>query len=176
MGGGRGDLAFTPAAKKLDASLKKECTNFLKQHLTNFTYKKKLNPDEIPGGFGACEPDGGIHNGENDVLVLEAKHQQDAGNAIDRWHKNNRMIHKVYREKRVLYVTICSGSGAKKNGAISKSIGFEHCNSDGIIIELHELTKLKIPNHSYNICIMSPSGYNKSDVLSICEKFVQHLT
>ena len=178
MGGGRGDLAFHPKAKKLDNSLKNECQSFLKKRLIGFNFKKKLYQEEIPGEIGACEPDAGIFENDTTVVVMEAKHQQDGGNANDRWHKNNRLIHKVYKNKRVIYITICSGEGAYQHGALMKSIHFVHCLEDGVAIDLKDVDSLHecVPGTSFNIAICSILGYSTDDLYNICEVVSQLVT
>ena len=178
MAGGRADLAFGPKAKKLDNQIKK-CPEYLNWFLgENFSFKKKLNKFDIEllGGIGACEPDGGIFESDKTVLVIEAKHQQDAGNGIERWHNNYNMIHDLYveeKDKRVLYVTFCSGEGAYEQGEIGKAIHFKHCKKKGIMIQdlkdleiLHECVPKET---SFNIAICSIPGYTTDDIFNICK-------
>ena len=182
MGGGRADLAFGPKAKELDNQIKK-CPEYLNWFLReNFSFKKKLNNFDIEllGGIGACEPDGGIFESDKTVLVIEAKHQQDAGNGIERWHNNYNMIHDLYveeKDKRVLYVTFCSGEGAYKQGEIGKAIHFKHCKKKGIMIQdLKDLDTLHecVPKEtSFNIAICSIPGYTTDDIFNICKVLSQ---
>ena len=87
--------------------------------------QKKLTKDQIPGGKGACEPDGGawFYRGVL-IAVFEGKKQQDRGNAIERWFKNNYICRKV--NQNVSYVTFCTGEGAYDNGQIGKALNIAH--------------------------------------------------
>lgn len=72
-----------------------------------------------------CAPDGGAWYYERKlVAVFEAKKQQDAGNAIERWYKN------MYRcrnlNPHVSYVTFCRGAGAYPQGQIGTLLHVAH--------------------------------------------------
>ena len=59
-------------------------------------------------------PDGGAWFYDSVLItVFEGKKQQNAGNAIERWFKNNFICRKVNPE--VSYVTFCTGEGAFMN-------------------------------------------------------------
>lgn len=69
-----------------------------------------------------CMPDGGMwfdgpRNQPRTLKVaFEAKHQQDGGNAIERWAKNFSMCHKLWPESK--YVTFMTGEGAEVGGVL----------------------------------------------------------
>ena len=110
----KGTVATDARARKLDEQckhLKYDVFSELKKIYPQLTMQKKLRKDQIPGGIGACEPDGAAWF-FNDVLiaVFEGKKQQDAGNAIERWFKNNYICRKINPD--VSYVTFCTGEGA----------------------------------------------------------------
>ena len=60
------------------------------------------------------------------IAVFEGKKQQDRGNAIERWFKNNYICRKV--NPNVSYVTFCTGEGAYDNGQIGKALNIAHLN------------------------------------------------
>ena len=110
----KGTVATDARARKLDEQCKnlmQDVYSVLKKTYPKLTVQKKLTKAQIPGGIGACAPDGGAWF-YDDVLiaVFEGKKQQDAGNAIERWFKNNFISRKVNPE--VSYVTFCTGEGA----------------------------------------------------------------
>ena len=88
-----GTVATDARARKLDEQCKHQKEDVyaeLKKIYPELTLQKKLKKDQIPGGKGACEPDGGAWFYNNVLIaVFEGKKQQDRGNAIERWFKNN---------------------------------------------------------------------------------------
>jgi hypothetical protein len=124
----KGTVATDPRARKLDdqcKQLKKEIFKELKHLYPGLKMQAKLRQDQIPGGIGACAPDGGAWL-YNDVLiaVFEGKKQQDRGNAIERWFKNNFVCRKI--NPNVSYVTFCTGEGAYQTGQIGKALNIAH--------------------------------------------------
>jgi len=124
----KGTVATDARARKLDEQCKHQKDSVfaeLKQQYPKLTLQKKLTKVQIPGGKGACEPDGGawFYNGVL-IAVFEGKKQQDAGNAIERWYKNMYLCRKINPE--VSYVTFCRGEGACKEGAIGKLLDVAH--------------------------------------------------
>ena len=123
-----GTVATDARARKLDEQCKHQKEDVyaeLKKIYPELTLQKKLRKDQIPGGKGACEPDGGAWF-YNDVLiaVFEGKKQQDRGNAIERWFKNNYICRKINPD--VSYVTFCTGEGAYDDGQIGKALSVAH--------------------------------------------------
>lgn len=123
-----GTVATDARARKLDEQCKHQKEDVyaeLKKIYSELTLQKKLRKDQIPGGKGACEPDGGAWF-YNDVLiaVFEGKKQQDRGNAIERWFKNNYICRKINPD--VSYVTFCTGEGAYDDGQIGKALSVAH--------------------------------------------------
>ena len=123
-----GTVATDARARKLDEQCKHQKEDVyaeLNKIYPELTLQKKLRQDQIPGGKGACEPDGGAWF-YNDVLiaVFEGKKQQDRGNAIERWFKNNYICRKINPD--VSYVTFCTGEGAYDNGQIGKALSVAH--------------------------------------------------
>ena len=89
------------------------------------TMQKKLTKEQIPGGKGACLPDGGLWFYKAKLIAaFEGKKQQDLGNAIERWFKNNYICRKI--NPFVSYVTFCTGEGAYENGQIGKALNVAH--------------------------------------------------
>lgn len=103
----------------------------------NINWKKKLSGEELirysrldidPDSFklNGVAPDGGVilyecrERGTVPLFSIEAKEQQDRGNAIERWFKNYTALRII--SPSMSYVTLCSGEGAHANGAICKTI------------------------------------------------------
>jgi hypothetical protein len=109
-----GTVATDARARKLDdqcKNLKDEVYTELRKIYPKLILQKKLTQEQIPGGIGACEPDGGAWFYDNVlIVVVEGKKQQDRGNAIERWFKNNYICRLI--SPQVSYVTFCTGEGA----------------------------------------------------------------
>ncbi len=109
-----GTVATDARARKLDDQckhLKDEVYTELKKIYPKLILQKKLTQEQIPGEIGACEPDGGAWFYDNVlIVVVEGKKQQDRGNAIERWFKNNFVCRLI--SPQVSYVTFCTGEGA----------------------------------------------------------------
>ena len=123
-----GTVATDARARKLDEQCKHQKEDVyaeLKKIYPGLTLQKKLRKDQIPGGKGACEPDGGAWFYNNVLIaVFEGKKQQDRGNAIERWFKNNYICRKINPD--VSYVTFCTGEGAYDDGQIGKALSVAH--------------------------------------------------
>ena len=124
----KGTVATDARARQLDEQckhLKDDVFTALKQQYPELTLQKKLTKQQIPGGIGACEPDGGAWFYLNVLIaVIEGKKQQDRGNAIERWFKNNFICRKINPD--VSYVTFCTGEGAYEDGTIGKALNVAH--------------------------------------------------
>ena len=124
----KGTVATDARARKLDEQckhIKDDIFVLLQARYPQLTLQKKLTKDQIPGGIGACEPDGGawFYNGVL-IAVFEGKKQQDRGNAIERWFKNNFICRTINPD--VSYVTFCTGEGAYSGGVIGKALNIAH--------------------------------------------------
>jgi len=123
-----GTVATDARARKMD----NYCKELRESVFANFksedlTVQKKLNQNQIPGGIGACEPDGGAWFYKGILIaVFEGKKQQNRGNAIERWFKNNFICRSI--NPQVSYVTFATGEGAKANGTIGKALNIAHLN------------------------------------------------
>jgi hypothetical protein len=123
-----GTVATDARARKLDKQckhLKRDVYELLKKTFPKLTIQNKLTKEQIPGGKGACQPDGGawFYDGVL-IAIFEGKKQQDRGNAIERWYKNNYIARKVNPD--VSYVTFCTGEGAYEDGKIGKALHVAH--------------------------------------------------
>ena len=124
----KGTVATDARARKMD----NYCKELRESVFANFksedlTVQKKLNQTQIPGGIGACEPDGGAWFYKGILIaVFEGKKQQNRGNAIERWFKNNFICRSI--NPQVSYVTFATGGGAKANGTIGKALNIAHLN------------------------------------------------
>ncbi len=149
---GRGGLrqghtgASDEGSKRLDTDLK----DIAKELAAELRYVKGLEMKAVvpkEGTITPCVPDGGAWYFRGTlVAVFEAKKQQNAGNAIERWYKN------MYRcrvlNPDVSYVTFCRGEGARPAGAMQVALDVAH---DGW-------------NQYYpgrNSCWMEPAGFTK---------------
>ena len=123
-----GTVATDARARKLD----NYCKELRESVFANFksedlTVQKKMNQTQIPGGIGACEPDGGAWFYKGILIaVFEGKKQQNRGNAIERWFKNNFICRSI--NPQVSYVTFATGEGAKPDGVIGKALNIAHLN------------------------------------------------
>ena len=123
-----GTVATDARARKMD----NYCKELRESVFANFksedlTVQKKLNQTQIPGGIGACEPDGGAWFYKGILIaVFEGKKQQNRGNAIERWFKNNFICRSI--NPQVSYVTFATGEGAKADGTIGKALNIAHLN------------------------------------------------
>jgi hypothetical protein len=124
----KGTIASDVHSKKLDSqckSLKDEVFKQLKTRYPGLTLQAKLKKNQIPGGQCGCAPDGGVWFYQDILIaVFEAKKQNDAGNAIERWYKNNYICRKI--SPNVSYVTFCTGKGANEKGVIWRTLSPAH--------------------------------------------------
>lgn len=151
-----GQVAMDEQARTLD----KDC-KILSEDIERdlrFTYpglvrKKKLSQKDI-GCAGACAPDGGawFYKGLL-IAVVEGKKQQNAGNAIERWFKNNHICRKI--NPNVSYVTFCVGPGAVENGVIPKTLAVAHPNGFNKYVP------------GGDSCYLNPEGFTKEEINSI---------
>jgi hypothetical protein len=123
-----GTVATDARARKLDEQckhLKKDVYSVLKKKYPKLKIQNKLTQDQIPGGKGGCAPDGGawFYDGVL-IAAFEGKKQQDKGNAIERWFKNNFIARKI--NPVVSYITFCTGEGAYEDGQIGKALNVAH--------------------------------------------------
>ena len=87
--------------------------------------QKKLRQDQIPGGIGACAPDGGAWFKDGKlVAVFEGKKQGIKGNAIERWFKNSYICRLINPD--VCYVTFSAGEGAADGRVLQKTLAIAH--------------------------------------------------
>ena len=121
----KGTTAFDILSKSNDKFMK-SASRKISEHLPKeLTYYKKIPKEYIPGGIGACEPDGGCFFLHDElVCVFEMKKQNDAGNAIDRWFKNNYICRVI--NPNVSYVTFACGEGAMDGAIIPRTLNIAH--------------------------------------------------
>jgi hypothetical protein len=101
-----------------------------------------------------CMPDGGMwfdapRNQTRSLQVaFEAKHQQDGGNAIERWCKNYLLCNRLWPDAK--YVTFMTGEGARVGGVL-------HAFGE-------TMSAVNGPN-----CIFyySPAGFSQEDIFSV---------
>jgi hypothetical protein len=125
----KGVCATDSLARSLDDGCKNNVQGVLTElqsiYGNKITFKKKLDKGEIPGGVGACQPDGGLWYFKGQLIAaFEAKKQGEGGNAIERWFKNNFICRLI--SPSVSYVTFAAGPGAKERGVIEKTLSVAH--------------------------------------------------
>lgn len=139
--------ASDEASLKIDRNLKQIRDNLSNDlQIDGLELKRKINESRWAT---PCEPDGGAWYYKGSLIaVFEAKKQQNAGNAIERWYKNMYLCRKINPE--VSYVTFCRGEGACKEGAIGKLLDVAH------------LLGFNQYNAGDNSCWLSKDGFTES--------------
>lgn len=150
-----GQVATDAVAAKLDNQCKtiscKVLDTLKAKHGDRIRLQKKLNKTQIPGGVGACAPDGSLWFWDDKlVAAFEAKKQQNRGNAIERWYKNNFICRAV--NPSVSYVTFACGEGAVVGGVIHKALAVAHLDGFDKYVA------------GKNSCWMKPEGFSDEEV------------
>ena len=167
----KGTVATDARARKMDNYCKElresVFANFKSEELT---VQKKLNQNQIPGGIGACEPDGGAWFYKGILIaVFEGKKQQNRGNAIERWFKNNFICRLI--NPQVSYVTFATGEGAfgfwdetlgrfLDYGQIVKALNVAHLNGFNKYVP------------GGNSCYLHPDTINKEEMRGIMHEVI----
>ena len=167
--GGRGDLAYTIQSKTLDCNTKQAVNKiasslksnyyFEKEHYNDKFGKRKLPELEKLGVSLGCVPDGGFWfdnpRGKDRKLiyVFESKHQNEDGNAIERWGKNF-MLCKMLNPQ-VKYITFFSGRG---------------CAEGKILHRFAETFKAVDPNGC--IFYLNENGFTEDEIASIMSSYL----
>ena len=153
-----GMVAADAAARKLDGQVKKISEAVGKKLASRgFLRVRKLSQEDIPGGIGSCEPDGGIwyYNGVP-IAAFEGKKQDLRGNAIERWFKNEYVLRKINPD--ISYVTFGTGNGAdlsRKNNVFERTLNIAHPEGfDRVVL-------------NGNSCFLSPDGFSPEFMESI---------
>lgn len=98
-----------------------------------------------------ASPDGGIYTyARIPVLAVEAKHQGAAGNAIERWFANERLINYLYPS--CSFLTFATGEGAQEGNVIPRTLGIAHESGFNTI------------DGTSNSCILSPEGFTPDQI------------
>jgi hypothetical protein len=159
-----GQVATDKDAAKLDNQCKTSITKVYEalkeKYKGDIQFQKKLAKDQIPGGVGACAPDGSLWFWKGTLIAaFEAKKQQNRGNAIERWHKNHALCRMI--NPKVSYVTFACGEGAVVGGVIHKAIAFQHL--DGF--------DKYVPGK--NSCWMKPDGFKDEEIENIMVQVIE---
>ena len=150
-----GMVATDEAARTLDKYCKSQA-RILKESLVphysgRLTIQTKLRPEQIPNGRGACQPDGFAWFWDGELIaVFEAKKQQDRGNAIERWYKNNYICRRL--GPNVSYVTFAIGEGAYESGTIWHALSPAHDSGANVYVP------------GGNSCFMKTAGWTESEI------------
>jgi hypothetical protein len=150
-----GQVATDLSAAKLDNQCKTISCKVLDalkaKYGDTLRLQKKLTKSQIPGGVGACAPDGSLWfwNGTL-IAAFEAKKQQNRGNAIERWYKNNFICRSV--NPQMSYVTFACGEGAVVGGVIHKALAVAHLAGFDTYVA------------GANTCWMKPDGFTDEEV------------
>lgn len=156
MGGIKKGMVVTDAmASNIDHQVRTQCKIAyarLRDKYPDLEYCKKLPKGMIPGGIGSCAPDGGIWKYRGKLIAaFEAKKQNNKGNAIERWFKNQDLCRTISSD--VSYVTFCVGEGAKNKGVMQYTLHYKH---------LHGYNKYRPGECS---TWMSELGFSNEDIL-----------
>lgn len=123
-------------------------------YLTETRERAQLPELAQRGIRSGCVPDGGMWftGDRNDskrklVAVFEAKHQQDGGNAQERWATNRAICQSI--NPRAVYVTFATGEGAQPGGVLHTYGG--------------DMTQV-FPNTEW---IYSPDGFSEEQIFEI---------
>jgi len=156
----KGTVATDARARKLDNYCKELRESVFKNFKSlELRVQKKLDQSQIPGGIGACEPDGGAWFYKGILIaVFEGKKQQNRGNAIERWFKNNFICRSI--NPQVSYVTFATGEGAKADGTIGKALNIAHLNGFNKYVP------------GGNSCFMNTDTIDKEEMNSIMHEVI----
>ena len=157
-----GTCATDEMARKLDVSCK-TLKESLCEDFPLLTMQKKLTHDQIRGGVGACEPDGGLwFRGGVLVAAFEAKKQGWGGNAIERWFKNQYICRLI--NPKVSYVTFAVGEGAQPGGSIHKALHVAHPDGFDKFVK------------GGNSCFMQVEGFDDTEIAKIMRKVLREVS
>lgn len=150
----RADICTTRESLSLDGNLKRVARKVAEQikdtHPEVYWTKKYTSTAHSAG----CEPDGGVFWIEGTpIVVAEAKHQGNAGNAIERWYKNNYIMRNANHD--ITYITFATGEGAYPSKIIGK-----------ILSPAHHLGYNNY-SKSENVCYLRPEGVSEQEMYSI---------
>jgi hypothetical protein len=164
MGGIQNGMVATDArARLLDTQckdVKNDVYETLKREFPKLEVQLKLRQNQIPGHIGGCAPDGGVWFYDGVLIcAFEAKKQQDAGNAIQRWYKNPFICRKINKD--MSYVTFCTGEGAHPDGVIGKELHIAH------------LLGFNKYNPSDNSCYMKIDSFTESEIRNIMMEVIR---
>jgi hypothetical protein len=166
-----GMCATDALARSLDESCKYQTTKVYSIlhaiYGDDLVCQSSLRKEQIPGNIGACVPDGGLWFYKGTLIAtFEGKKQQDRGNAIERWFKNNFICRMINKD--ISYVTFACGEGAYKNGTIGKSLNVAH------------LSGFNQYNPGENSCFMQPEGFDRDFIadtmIEVIEERINWLT
>jgi hypothetical protein len=145
----KGQTASSEASLKIDKDLRSIRDELIEEmaHL-GVSMKKKITQT---GTTTPCEPDGGAwYIGDTLIAAFEAKKQQDHGNAIERWYKNNYVCRTL--NENVSYSTWARGEGAYPSGAIGKILDVAHSG------------EWNVYRAGKNSCWLSKDGFTKQEI------------
>lgn len=144
--GGRADVCSTPESKEIDGDLKAIAVavfDELKLRYSKLTFQKRFRS---PLHRAGCQPDGGLFFYDGRLIVAgEAKHQSDAGNAIERWYKNLFVLRQL--EPNFTYLTYATGEGGYEYGTIGNTLSPAHLHGFNNYIR------------GENVCYLSVDGF-----------------
>jgi len=118
-----GTTAWTEESKLLDASLRDIAKLLVEEYpqlKVVFRHSHDLKVKLVGEDCFGFAPDGGAWYTEDDTLlaVFEAKHQQNGGNAQERWWDNACTARHINDEVR--YHTFCSGLGCTQGAPLER--------------------------------------------------------
>ena len=157
----KGHTGADKLAKTLDKQCRKQRDVLFKELKVLFpelTMQKKLTKEQIKGGIGACQPDGGSWFYKDKLIaIVEAKKQQDKGNAVERWFKNHFICRSFNPD--VTYVTFGAGKGAYFEGKLHFGIAPAHTVIDRLLLQRNSL-------------FLSVEGFTDDEVYTIMKRAI----
>jgi len=134
----RGTTALDEQSKAMDDNAKAAMIRVydaIKADYPGLKVQSKLDQSQIPGGIGSCAPDGGVWFYKGVLIAaFESKKQNDKGNAIERWFKNNFIVRAI--NPIATYVTFASGSGVIAGNPIHRILHIAHQGLYGVMGEV----------------------------------------
>ena len=155
----KGTMAWDAQSLALDKQVQRVAEKLINHPAVislGITYARKLKKNQIPGGIGACQPDGGVWFDKEGTLIaaFEAKKQSKGGNAIERWYKNEKMLRTLNQNTN--YVTFASGEGADIRHSIGQILAIAVYENGE-----HNFNKYR---KNKNSIFMNPNGFTDDEI------------
>lgn len=122
--GGRGDVSRSLEANRTERNVALACglakEEFDYDYMGSITWQSRIYAHEVFGGEKDYVPDGGVFKFKGKVaLVVEAKKQNDRGNAFERYQDLKNVVQLI--NPKAMHIVFASGEGAVEGGQIWKT-------------------------------------------------------